>query len=459
MRSKWQKRFLLLSTPKQNKNSNSILYWREKIFNYVLLSGALLGFLTLIPSIISLLEDKLYFQVGVDIIVVSIIIFFVFDSKIPFKIKSSVLIFILYILAISLIFMGGAYSIGGFIYLVASSILASIWRGTKIAILTLVFNTLTVAVIGYLSYVQIIYIDSLSSYNLSKWISLGANIFIVNGLSAISVGLLLDGLERTMNQTLKLKNQLGEEKIKLIEAKRKAEEADHLKTLFLGNMSHDLKTPLNAIIGFSKLLLEKRIVDPEKVFLCQKSISEGGEMLLGLINDILDIAVIESGQLKIEKRDVSLDNIINEISHTFDDRIIGKQYKNIEFNIIDNLRILDFNLITDPIRLKQVINNLIKNAFKFTDEGQINFSYALTDDKKHLEFSVQDTGIGILPEKQAEIFVRFSKLNDASNNTIKGTGLGLAISKEIVGLLGGDIWVESVHGNGSTFYFTVRVAD
>lgn len=457
MNSSWQKQILLLLTPKQHKNSNSILYWREKIFYYVLFGSALLGLLTIIPSIISLLEDKLYIQIVIDLIVVSTFIYFVFDSKIPFKTKSILLLIIVNILAISLILMGGTYSIGGFVYLVASSILASIWRGTKMAILTIVFNTLAIATIAYLSYIQLIYIDTLATHNLSKWITLGANIFIVNSISAISVSLLIEGLEQTINQTLKLKNELSEERIKLIEAKQRAEEADKLKTIFLGNMSHELKTPLNSIIGFSNHILDEKIVDPDEVFKYQKIIAGGGEMLLSLINDILDITVIESGQLKIEKAKVSLDHIINDISNTFDERLIDTLHKDIKFNIIDKLGINDFQFISDPLRLKQVINNLIKNAFKFTNEGEINFSFHLSDDKKHLVFSVQDTGIGILPEKQSEIFLRFSKLNDTSNNKIKGTGLGLTISKEIVELLGGRIWLESVHGKGSTFYFTVQI--
>lgn len=453
----WKKRFLLLTTPREHKNSYTILYWREKIFYYILFSASILGFLTLIPSVISLFEDELYIQIAVDVIVVLTVIYFVYDSKISFKVKSLFFILIIYLLAISLILMGGTYAIGGFIYLVAASILASIWRGTKAAIITLVFNTLTVAIIAYLSCTHLLHIDTLASNDITKWITLGANIFIVNGVSAVSVGLLIDGLERAINQTLKLKDKLSEEQHKLIEAKQKAEQADKLKTVFLGNMSHELKNPLNSIIGFSNLLLKKKAIEPEKASKYLKYISKAGEMLFGLINDILDITVIESGQLKIEKKKTSLEEIINEIAHTFDEKVTSSDCKNIEFNIHNNLGVENFHFETDAMRIKQVVNNLIKNAFKFTDEGEITFSYSFSDDKKYLVFSVKDTGIGIVPEMQAEIFNRFSKLNDKSNNTILGTGLGLAISKEIVELLGGEIWVKSVYGKGSTFYFTVLI--
>lgn len=455
--NKWQKRICFLLSPKDNKNPNSILYWRERIFYTILLVSLILGGLTIIPSIISGYNDGLFSLIVIDLAIVASVGYFLFDSKIPFKIKSNIFLLSIFILSVSLIIMGGTYILGGFIYLIAFSVTASIWRGTKIAAITIVINMLTFILIGYLVYRQLLHITHLSSYSLSNWVTLGSNLFLVNVITAVSVGLLIDGLERTINQTIKLKNQLAEEKIKLMEAKQKAEEADGLKTIFLGNVTHELKTPLNAVIGFPNLILDAKIDDLDKIYNFQKIIAESGEMLLNLINDILDVTTIESGQLRIDKRMVRLKDIITEISHTFDDTLIETQHKNIRFNIIDKLNQDDFSLATDPMRLKQVIINLVKNALKFTEKGEISLSFELTDDKRHLLFKVKDTGIGIRAEHQKEIFNRFSKLDDPGNNKIKGTGLGLAISKEIVERFNGQIWVESVHGKGSTFYFTVQI--
>ncbi len=452
-------KILTALTPRDNKSTNSISYWREKIFYTILLGAAFLGFLTLVPSVISCYNDGLYVQIAIDVTVFLVILFSVFDSGITYKFKSNLFLLIIYILGVSLTFMGGSYIIGGFIYLVSFSIAASVWRGTKIAVFTIAINTLTVIIIGCLSYNKIIYIEDFSSYGLSKWISLGSNLFIVNCISAISVSLLIDGLERTINQTVKLKNQLNEEKIKLLEAKQKAEEADKLKTIFLGNMSHELKTPLNSVIGFSNLILDCKINDIDEIYRFQNIISENGLMLLDIINDILDITVIESGQLKIIKEHVLLKEIIDEIADTFDEKIIGEQHKNVTFKINDNLNQDNFQLYTDALRLKQVIINLVKNAFKFTQEGEISLSFSFSEDKKYLLFKVKDTGIGIRSENQKEIFNRFLKLGEPANNNINGTGLGLTISKEIVELLGGQIWVESIYTEGSSFYFTIPIEE
>jgi signal transduction histidine kinase len=454
----WKRKLLTLLAPKENKRTNSIEYWREKIFYTILGGTAILGFLTLVPSIISCYYDGLYLQIAIDIIVFISILILLFDSKISFKIKSNLFLLGIYILGVSLTLAGDSYVIGGFIYLVAFSVAASVWRGTKIAVYTIAINTITVVLLGFLGYHGIIFAESLHWLGLSKWISICANLFIVNSISAIAVGLLIDGLERTISQTVMLKNQLNEEKIKLLAAKQKAEETDRLKTVFLGNMSHELKTPLNGIIGFSNLILDSKIDDLAEIYSFQKIISENGKMLLDLINDILDITVIESGQLKISKRFVPLNDIVGEIAQNFSEKIIKAQHKNVKFNIVNNLSGDDLQIYTDALRLKQVIINLVKNALKFTHDGEIKLSFSFADDNRYLLITVEDTGIGIRPENQADIFNRFAKFGDTANHQYNGTGLGLTISKEIVEMLDGQIWFESIFSKGSKFWFTLKIS-
>jgi signal transduction histidine kinase len=181
-------------------------------------------------------------------------------------------------------------------------------------------------------------------------------------------------------------------------------------------------------------------------------------MLLDLINDILDITVIESGQLKISKRFVPLNDIVGEIAQNFSEKIIKAQHKNVKFNIVNNLSGDDLQIYTDALRLKQVIINLVKNALKFTHDGEIKLSFSFADDNRYLLITVEDTGIGIRPENQADIFNRFAKFGDTANHQYNGTGLGLTISKEIVEMLDGQIWFESIFSKGSKFWFTLKIS-
>ncbi len=234
-------------------------------------------------------------------------------------------------------------------------------------------------------------------------------------------------------------------------AKLKAEEADQLKTAFLANMSHEIRTPMNAIIGFSDLLINDAIKEKErKEYL--KLIQKSGNNLLKIIDDIIDVAKIESKQLKVRPTECKLSEIFNELSSIFQNAIHKINKPNIE--LIQNIDDSENDLVikTDAGRLKQVFNNLISNAIKFTDKGYIEFGYKQLDEK-HVYFFVRDTGIGIPQEKQEEIFKRFVQVEDNYTKDYGGTGLGLTITKNIVNLLGGDIWVNSEIGKGSTFYF------
>jgi PAS domain S-box-containing protein len=242
--------------------------------------------------------------------------------------------------------------------------------------------------------------------------------------------------------------------IELIKAKEKAEESDRLKTAFLQNMSHEIRTPMNAIMGFSELLVDNNI-DKTKVQKFSEIINQRCNDLLDIINDILDIAKIESGQLPINIEECNLQNLFSELSLFFTEyqKKIGKQH--IVFSL-QNLSIGDGNTIifTDKVKLKQIFINLISNAFKFTDEGKIECGCKL-DENHNLLFYVSDTGIGIPADKQQFVFERFAQLQVGTKKNIGGTGLGLPIVKALLGLLGSEIFLESEPNKGSTFSFTI----
>jgi len=250
-------------------------------------------------------------------------------------------------------------------------------------------------------------------------------------------------------KTYEIKMEVLERK----KAQEKAEEADRLKTAFLANMSHEIRTPLNAIIGFSELLKDNGLEEEDKN-LYIKHITASGKSLLNLINDIIDISKIEAGQLTISKEECKVNSILYELYATFLTELKRQDKSNVELKIDLAFKPDEFICKTDPFRLQQVLTNLLSNASKFTEEGFIEFGYRPESNDKLL-FFVKDTGTGIPKDKQKIVFERFRQVADKNSAKRKGTGLGLAISKKLINLLDGDIWVDSIKGEGSTFYFTI----
>ena len=234
--------------------------------------------------------------------------------------------------------------------------------------------------------------------------------------------------------------QLKETEQMLIKAKEKAEEADRLKSAFLANMSHEIRTPLNAIVGFSSMLEEAE--DQEEKHQYITIIEDNNKLLLQLISDILDLSKIEAETFDIIPKRVNAKQLCNDLFQAMQ----MKTSPQVELRLKDNLPELTFT--SDKNRLYQVLLNFVTNALKFTSEGNITIDYQI--DGNEVKFSVQDTGMGIEPEKQEAIFTRFVKLN----SFIPGTGLGLPICQSIVTQLGGKIGVESEPGKGSCFWFT-----
>lgn len=240
-------------------------------------------------------------------------------------------------------------------------------------------------------------------------------------------------------------------------AKEKAEESDRLKTAFLSNMSHEIRTPMNAIVGFTSLLSDTELTDETKEELINH-INNNTDTLLKLIDDILDIAKIESGQLKINYKEFSIHQALDALIPIYDEkkRILNK--KDIKFKVTQYKK--DIVVKSDPLRLQQILINLIDNAFKFTEKGEVEVGFDIkqADNMNNVIFFVIDTGIGMSEEQMGVIFKRFSKIEDNKVKFYRGAGLGLTISKNIVELLGGNLSVESEIGKGSKFQFTLPLS-
>jgi PAS domain S-box-containing protein len=235
----------------------------------------------------------------------------------------------------------------------------------------------------------------------------------------------------------------------LIKAKVNAEESDRLKTAFLANMSHEIRTPMNGILGFTELLKEAQLtseIQQRYISIIEKS----GARMLNIINDIISISKVESGQMEVY---ISETNINEQIEYIYTFFKPSVEQKGIQFFFKNSLTAIEATIKTDREKVYAILTNLVKNAIKFTNAGSIIFGYKKKGE--FLEFFVKDTGAGISREQKEIVFERFRQGSESLSRNFEGAGLGLSISKAYVEMLGGKIWVESDVGKGSTFYFTI----
>lgn len=235
----------------------------------------------------------------------------------------------------------------------------------------------------------------------------------------------------------------------LVLAKEKAEESDRLKTAFLHNISHEIRTPMNAIVGFSELLKDPELLSETRNHFTD-IIIQNSYQLLSIISDIISIATIEAGQVKTTEKEIDLNSTLKLLSEQFQQK---NQKQNVCLMVKNPLPDNEAFILSDETKLVQILTNLIGNAIKFTMQGHVKFGYSVKGNE--LEFFVEDTGIGIPPEMQQEVFKRFSQVESTLARQFGGSGLGLSISKAYVELLGGKMWLNSELDKGSTFYFTL----
>ncbi|WP_264521945.1 ATP-binding protein [Flavobacterium sp. N1994] len=296
-------------------------------------------------------------------------------------------------------------------------------------------------------------------------INLLINLFYTRRLVYYPLDLVRRALETGNRKAIKeLKKTTGEfsyigdlfeensnQKIELINAKIKAEEGDRLKSSFLANLSHEIRTPMNAINGFTELIINTEISKSEKLEYLN-IIEKSGKNLVSIIDDLIEMSKIDSNQLIPNHAVVNLESCINELYETVK---ITIKNKNIDFKLIKSKVPTEFNIITDDIKLKQVIINLLTNAIKFTEKGSVTLGFEIDEENKLIHFTVKDTGLGIDEDNHKNIFDRFKRVDSDISIKVGGLGLGLAISKAYIDLLGGTISLSSKIGEGSTFYFSI----
>ncbi|MGB5282531.1 MAG: ATP-binding protein, partial [Arenicellales bacterium] len=426
--------------------------------------------LTLVPLIIgpaAFIWGSIYFYLGhslsgtipmsYSVISVLTLVYYFKNKKTTFLEKSQLLL----VLLLPFFLM---WSLGGFFH--GSTVM--IWAlFTPIA--ASIFLDKNNALKWFLAYFVLLLISGAIQHSLSANITpipeAARIIFFILNLGAGSAGLYLlvsytsnqeklaiTRLNRQQQELERKSEGLRVTNVQLAEARVSADAANIAKSDFLANMSHEIRTPMNAIIGMTHLALQTELNDKQKSYI--GNAHHSAENLLGILNDILDFSKIEANKLELEAVDFQLDAVIDNMITLIE---LKAEEKGIQLSVCIDPDVPKY-LNGDPLRLSQVLINLGDNAVKFSNQGDtISFKITLQEETEldaRLQFSIQDTGIGITPEQQERVFQPFSQADNSTTREYGGTGLGLIISQKVIQMIDGELRVESEHNVGSTFTFT-----
>ena len=410
------------------------------------------GFFAYVPSLIISIKEKVWAVVAIDTVVYFTVVLVAFSKKLSAKIKAATCIVTFYVLGVALLLLLGKEG-AGFNWLFVFPLLTSFFYDKRGVILSTLISIITLSILTIPVFFEMKEIGRISEYGIDGWLVNAINFLVISTLISVSLSVIISNLDKLLKKEKKITRLLQDNQIKLAVEKKRAEESDRLKSTFLANMSHEIRTPMNAILGFSGLLDDPHLSE-EKIKEYNRLIQISGEQLVRIIDDIIDISKIELNQMKVNIKPMSVYPGMTEVIKTQQNKIVSLKKKiNLNLQVPDNLK--DLQIETDEVRFKQIMNNLVSNAIKYTPAGIVSTGYLLkkTGEKSSVEFFVKDTGRGIPEEARERIFDRFWQ---ADNIDFKeGTGLGLSITKGLLNLLGGEIWFTSALNEGTEFHFTL----
>lgn len=432
------------------KKEQAFVEWKNKLL--ILLLGAIvfIGPMAFIPGLAIAISEKIWGLAISNIVIYSILVFVALSRKLGSNIKVLVCIVMFYLLGLSVFIQVGPKG-SGFNWVFIFILLSTFFYGGRGAAISLcvTFGSLMLLLVPI--YFEFPLTENLREYGLAGWFVNVLMFTVVSLLFSLSLNVVLVNIDHSLRKEQEISHLLKENQVKLEEQRNRAEESDRLKSQFLANMSHEIRTPMNSLLGFSNLIAEQDLSDELKSSY-KNIINHSGEQLIRIIDDIIDIAKIESNQMKIGIEPVNIIQGLKEVVDINKNRISNLN-KPIDIFLKIPIPVRDIVIETDGVRFKQIVNNLIDNAIKYTDNGLVEIGYDLLEDgtAKFIEFYVKDNGKGIPKELQNDIFKRFSQ---ASNIDFQqGTGLGLSIVKGLLDLLGGSVRVDSEVNKGSIFYF------
>lgn len=426
---------------------DGMLYIREKLFLVSIQFMTVIGILAYIPSAIMAVIEKRWMLLSVDTGAFALLIVFILADLLPSKIRKVLLLTALNLLGTMLLIALGPLSTG-LIWLLAFSVIATIYYDFKLAFISISINLLTLILLGIFIKYQLFNTLLTTDYTIGRWIVVSTNFLMINMLIVFSLAFYIYDLEKSFSREKELQQKLRKKSERLIDAKVKAEESDQLKSAFLANVSHEFRTPMNAIIGFTEIMLYTN-PDEEKRKRYLENIQKSSEQLLQIIHNTIEYSKIEMGTIVLHNVKFQ----INDILYTLLEQLKPLCSEGVQYTLEGVNPEKKNYIFADRERMMQILTNLIINAFKFTEKGKVSFGIMETAHKGFYQFFVKDTGIGIRKERQKDIFTRFHQEDDFKN----GTGLGLSISATLIVYMGGRIWLESESGIGTTFYFILPI--
>ena len=454
----------------RREKAHNIHYWRERIFAAIGIALVILGFFAAIVSIAACIHSKNIFVAVFDILLYFSAIIILLNNRVSYTFKNTFMCFIFFLVGFVLLIALGKIG-AGYSWLFTFPIITGILKGLRKGVYALIINGISFLIIGvFLIYLKIFPHLPIAEYDIVAWITISINFLFLNTVITIVNGIVLRGLKLSMQEQDKLAANLGIKKEQVLkanlklrheinnkiqietelrEAISKAEAANVAKTEFLSNMSHEIRTPLNAIIGFTEIMAKEDKSGENLVYM--KGITDAGNDLLSLVNKILDLSKIETQKLIIKNKIIDIEKVFHDLKLMFDQAIKDKGLKS-TFQLYNND--IDF-LIFDDFRFKQILANLIENAVKFTESGEVKVAISLNknnpDNTTTLMISIEDTGIGIDPEDFEHLFETFWQKDGKTTRKYDGTGLGLALVKKLTEMMNGEIAVDSEKGKGSKF--------